>query len=77
VDALLREPRAEVLVEAYSRDRVVDGIRELLAMWRERIRSDGGSALPPPHELMAELAARLEVDSRITAYVFSRGPVAG
>jgi L-seryl-tRNA(Ser) seleniumtransferase len=64
VDAVLREPGAAVLVNAYSRDRVVDGIRELLAIWRERVRSDGGCAIPPPQELMAELTKRLEIAAR-------------
>ena len=64
VDRLLREPGVSVLCERYSRGRVVDGARELLAEWRERARRNGAGAIPASTELAEELGRRLELAAR-------------
>jgi L-seryl-tRNA(Ser) seleniumtransferase len=64
VDRLLREPRVAALAERYPRARVVDGVRELLGEWRDRLRRDGSppaGAGPRAKDLADELAQRLAV----------------
>jgi len=57
VDALLRHPRVEVLLERYARALVTDGLRGALAEARARLAAGGEP--PPPAALVAEAAARV------------------
>lgn len=64
VDRLLREPRVAVLADLYSREQIVDGLRDVLATWRERVSSDNGCAIPQTTQLAEELAEHLELAAR-------------
>ena len=59
VDRLLREPTVAVLVERYARGPVLDGARQLLVGWRERVRVDPAVTVPPAAVLAGQLAEQL------------------
>jgi len=62
VDRLLSHPAGQALATAYSRTRVADVVREVLAEARDGLRV--GVSVPPEDALLAAVADRLEVSAR-------------